>query len=187
MTGLKDCNDDESDDRILPSLYPNSLHRWEDVFPTYLFIEESTMLYNFKFTVSALWASFLIKIEQKAKQKKNMSQSCCVHLIHQNASFQFFLFVIFFLFKIYIKRYDRRNKTHWTTNFCELCALIYISLVSSSPKNQVLYITMDKSCDLLKLDISADDLKKKEKKKKTEKKPHGFPICQQLWDRIFYF
>ena len=62
-------------------------------------------------------------------KNNSLSQSCCTHLffgvrlIQQNSSLYFFSFLNF-LSKIYIKRYERHNKTHWTKKNLNLCALI---------------------------------------------------------------
>ena len=63
----------------------------------------------------------------------------------------------------------------------EICILIYTSFVSSSPKNQVSYFTLDKSCDRLKLYNSAKKtLKKREGEKKGGKKMHAVSAFQSV-------
>ena len=58
-----------------------------------------------------------------------------------------------------MKKYDRNNKTPWTTNFLNYGALIYFSIVSCLSKNKVPYFILDKGCDLLKLETSAREKK----------------------------
>ena len=59
--------------------------------------------------------------------------------------------------KIYMKIYDRHNKTLWTTDFLQLCVLSYILLIQ---KSSSLFYTKQ-SCDRLKSDTSAAQEKKK--------------------------
>ena len=67
----------------------------------------------------------ILKVESSLmlRQKKIMSQSCCLHLffgarlIQQNSCFKIFVPFLFFFLKIYIKRYNRYNKTYGTAKF----------------------------------------------------------------------
>ena len=56
---------------------------------------------------------------------------------------------------MHIKTYERHNKTHGTTNFLNsrLCSDLSCILFYQNS------IHMDKSCDWLKLDTSADEIK----------------------------
>ena len=86
--------------------------------------------------------------------------------------------------KIYMKRYDRHNKTHWTSVYRLLELSSYF--VSCLSKNQIPYFILDKVCDWLKLDTWVGKKKNQIIKRKLHLES-GLPICHKLWDRIFFF
>ena len=114
-------------------------------------------------------------------------------LIQQNSRFEFFFFffayfffVVVFVFvlfcfvlfcffpqffmnlfvKIYMKRYDRHNKTFWTTDYVRLLQPCVLSCILFIQKSSSIF----QSCDRLKSDTSAV-----QEKKKSYKKLH---LCQ---------
>ena len=122
------------------------------------------------------------------------------HLIQQNLSFSFcFLFFFFFFFcffvfvfvfacllaiffqffffmtvlvKIYVKRYDKHNKTLWTTDFFNSV----FCLVSCSSKNQVPYVITKKLWPTRIWHVCCSE----KKKKKTLKQPYLGQVFQSV-------
>ena len=69
--------------------------------------------------------------------------------------------------KIYMKRYNTHNKTHWTTVYKLLDLRFILILYLVQQKNQVPYFLLNKRCDWLKPNTSAEGKKTKQNKKKN--------------------
>ena len=102
----------------------------------------------------------------RLNKKKCTSQSCRAHLFFRSA-FYFPLFLCLFPQKYTLK--DAKDTMILNNKLIKICTLSYISLVSSSTKNQISYFTLEKGCDRLKLDTSADGVKKMKTNKQTNK------------------
>ena len=128
---------------------------------------------------------------KKTKQKhKSMSQSCRAHLFFRCVfwfskiqAFIFFPFLIFFSKIYWLKRYERHNKTHWTSNFLNsmLWFILVLYLVQSKIRlhisrwTKVVTTQTWHFCWRLKTKMGGGNA------------CHiDFPICHKLWDIIFF-
>ena len=120
------------------------------------------------------------KNNKQTNKKFYVSKLLCVSVKFNKV--QDFVFCILYV-KINMKRYDRHNKTHWTTDFLNsgLWFIMFVLyLVHVKIKFKISYWT-----NQLKLDTSAVVVVVGGGKCKKMHLVSGFPICHKLWDICF--